>query len=105
MNLVKKVLFSLALLLTISFTSTAQSGWRSGTYYAYQGQTWVDYSYRTVGFDQWNRPIVRKMCRQNSWYQQQRSGYIYLWGNNGWYKEWRSGNFWYYKWSGWYYCS
>jgi hypothetical protein len=104
MSLLKKCLLSLILFLFISVGSFAQSGWISGNYYAYQGKTWTDYTYVTVGYDYYGNPINQKRCRQTTWYQEYREGYVSVWGPNGWYSEWKSGYYWYYKWSAWYNC-
>jgi|SRR6056297_2525583 len=97
------------LLLVFSFTvisliSYSQSGWSTGRYYAYQGQSTTQYQYKTV-YDYWCKCYKTvKYCRQLNWYQEYRSGYVYYWGPSGWYSQYREGYFWYCTWSGWYSC-
>jgi hypothetical protein len=104
MNLIKKLLLTTTILLSITLTTLSQSSWQSGQYYAYKGQTFTEWRWVNVGWDGWGNPITRKQCRQSYWHQEWRQGYVYIWGPNGWYSEWRQGNFWYFTWSNWYLC-
>ncbi len=85
-------------------SSYAQSGWNTGNYYAYQGNSTTE-TYFQNEFDYYcNCTVTVRYCRQLTWYQEYRSGYVNLWGPNGWYSEYQEGYAWYCTWSQWYRC-
>lgn len=103
MKALKRTLL-IALFAAMSVIGYSQSGWTSGRYYAYQGQTTTQTQYKNV-YNQWcNCWQTVRYCRQTNWYKEYRAGYVYYWGQNGWYSKWEEGYFWYYTWSAWYQC-
>jgi len=99
--------FLLPLLFTICFVGNtiAQSGWQTGNWYQYQGQTWTEWQDVFVGYDFFGNAMYQRMCRNTTWYKEYRSGYVYLWGPSGWYTQWYEGYAWSCYWSNWYRCN
>ncbi len=104
MKLFKKALLTLVFILGVTIGASAQSGWNTGQWYQYQGQSWTDWKDVFVGYDGWGMPIYRRQCRNTVWYSEYYSGYTYVWGPNGWYTQWYSGYAWKCYWSNWYWC-
>lgn len=103
MKLFKNLLITLVLFFSVIIGADAQSGWNEGYYYAYQGGSDVSCgSVYTItngnGFTWWTEGW--QSCQQREWYQEYKSGYIYLWNSSTgqWYTEWREGYFWYFTW-------
>lgn len=91
------ILFFLFSILT--FKSHAQNGWVQGNWYVNQGAEDIicgDYFYVWNPYYRYNETWQK--CTKRRWYQEYRSGYIYLWGPYGWYQEWREGYFWSFNW-------
>lgn len=89
----------------LSLQSFSQSGWNSGEYYAYQGQTVEECGYVYPKYDYYGNFLGNYVsCRLLTWESTTYSGYINYWNYNtgSWYSEWRSGSYWYCYWSGWY---
>lgn len=106
MRRLKNFLLVMSFLIMGITTSFSQSGYQTGRYYAYQGATTTQTDYRNV-YNAWcNCWQTVKYCRQLSWYQEYREGYVYYWNyqTNSWYYKYESGYFWYCTWSGWYMC-
>ena len=110
MKLFKRVLATIMLLAAFTFavpsTATAQSGWSTGNYYAYEGQSWTDWKNEFVGYNQWGQAVYQRYCRQTNWYREYRSGYYKTWNaqTGRWTSQWYEGYQWYCTWSAWYYC-
>jgi len=104
MKLLKKLMLTLALVVGMTFAADAQSSWSTGRVYQYQGESWTQWQNVIVGYDNWGNAIVRTKCRATSWYQEQYSGYVYVWGNGGWYTQYYSGYAWRCSWGNWYWC-
>lgn len=104
----KRCLILLCLLLLI-FSTNAQSGYSTGNWYAYQGQSTIETTYKSVwnDFNGWQNV---RYCRQLNWYQEWHAGYVYYWqwdsfhGQYRWKRQWKEGNYWYCTWSDWYVC-
>ena len=96
-----KKLLGLLVGLLLTFTTLAQSGWQSGNYYSYRGQTVKDCGYTYAGnisyYDGFGNPhyYIFRNCQILSWRQEYYSGYIYYWGPSGWYTQYQQGTFWY----------
>jgi hypothetical protein len=95
--------FILALILSLSTLFTiAQSGWQSGNYYMYQGQTTEQCGSTYVLQDNWGYSYYYQDCRILRWETRQYSGYVYVWVNGYWTTQWYNGYTWYCYWSPWY---
>jgi hypothetical protein len=100
----KKLILALVFSL-VTIWAVAQSGWSSGQYYAYKGQTIEQCGNAYPKYDAWGNWYGNFVsCRVLKWEQQQYSGYVYYWNSNTgqWYSQWQSGYSWYCWWSGWY---
>lgn len=100
----KKLFLVLISFLLIS-VSIGQYQYQTNRWYAYQGQTYTDVTYRSVYNYNTNRYEYIKYCRTLNWYRQYYSGNVYyqdIYGN--WYTQYNSGYFWYCTWTGWYRC-
>ncbi len=104
MKLLKKIMLTIALLLGLTIGAYAQSGWNTGEWYQYQGETWTEWQTVITGYDFFGNPLYSRKCRQTTWYSESYSGYVYVWGPNGWYTQWYSGYAWKCYWSNWYWC-
>lgn len=106
MKLLKRLFITLTLSLLFTATTAAQSGWNSGSFYAYQGQSITETAFQNEYSPFCNCYVTVRYCRQLNWYQEYHSGYIYLWNYNTgqWYTEWKEGYYWYCTWSRWYAC-
>jgi len=95
-----KKLFLTLLITLFSFIGYGQSGWSTGRYYQYKGETWTQ---TTWSYGQ-------RYCRTVKWHKTYRRGYVYRWvydphfSTYRWVSKWYEGYSWYYIWSSWYYC-
>ncbi len=104
MKLLRNLLLTVIFTVGLAIGAEAQSGWSTGNYYAYQGESRIDYTYNNEYNFYCNCYVTVRYCRQLNWYQEYHSGYVYVWGPNGWYTQWQEGYFWYCTWTGWYVC-
>jgi hypothetical protein len=91
----KKLILGIVLILGLFCSVQAQSGYSTGRHYSYKGTTTRVYSACYVNFaGYWVRDY-----QYRQWYQEQYSGYVYVWSNGHWTYQWQTGYYWYFKWS------
>jgi len=81
--MIKKVILPLFFTLFLFSNTFTQSGWQTGNWYQYQGQSWTEWQDVFVGYDFFGYPMYQRMCRNTTWYKEYRTGYVNVWVQMG----------------------